>query len=366
MTIRTILVLLCLATAAPAFAQAPVTADLARPPEGVTLCGEKVPLELDDVRERFEKEMLLILWNRPQVLLWLKRTTRFLPFIAQELKTAGLPEDLQYLPIVESALLPHIGSARGALGFWQLMPETARNYGLTVDEHVDHRRDLFLSTPAALSYLKQLNERFSSWALAMAAYNMGEEGLDAEILEQKTKDYYQLYLSLETQQFVLRVLAVKLIVGNPAAYGFELAPQDYYPPLRFETAALECFEETPLRLAAEAASTSFKTIKDLNPHVRGYYLQAGNHELRLPPGAAKGFAERFQELAKVHGEALAQRIYVVQQGDSLSTIAARFEVPLKALLIWNKIDMGKPIHPGKRLVIFPRLDPDHPQNPKAP
>jgi len=360
MTIRGLIVLLCLATATPVLAQTPFTAALARPPAGVTLCGEKVPLELEDVRERFEKEMLLILWNRPQVLLWLKRTTRFLPFIAEELKKAGLPEDLQYLPIVESALLPHIGSSRGALGFWQLMPETARNYGLIVDEHVDQRRDLFFSTSAALSYLNNLNAKFSSWALAIAAYNMGEEGLDAEIIEQQTNDYYQLYLSLETQQFVLRVLAVKLIVSNPGAYGFQLDPEDYYPPLRFETALLECFEEMPLRLAAQAASTSFKAIKDLNPHIRGHYLQIGNHELRVPPGAAEGLTERFHKLSQEHSKIRMQRIYVVQSGDSLSSIAAKFDVPLKSLLIWNKVDMSKPIHPGNRLLIFPRMNSEAP------
>jgi membrane-bound lytic murein transglycosylase D len=360
MMIRALLSLLCLATAVPSFAQPPLTAASARAPEGVTLCGEKVPMELDDVRERFEKEMLLILWNRPQVMLWLKRTTRFLPLIARELQKQGLPEDLQYLPIVESALLPHAGSWRGAMGFWQLMPETARKYGLTVNEHLDQRRDIYYSTSAALSYLGELNARFSSWALAIAAYNMGEQGLDAEIIEQKTSDYYQLYLPLETQQFVLRILAVKLVVSNPGAYGFELEPEDYYPPVQFETARLQCLEETPLRLAAEAASTSFKTIKDLNPHVRGHYLQSGHHELRVPPGTAEGFAQRFHALAQKHSQVRMQRIYVIREGDSLSSIAARFDVPLRSLLIWNKIDIGKPIQPGQRLVVFPRMHSEEP------
>jgi membrane-bound lytic murein transglycosylase D len=355
--IRSIVALLCFLTAAPAFAQS-LTAAVARPPKGgVTLCGEPVPLKRNDVRERFEKEMLLSLGDRPQVLLWLKRSKRYLPFITQALKKEGLPEDLKYLTIVESALRPHAGSSRGAIGFWQLLPETARKYGLTVDEYIDQRRDIFLSTPAALSYLKALHTKFSSWTLALAAYNMGEEGLDAEILEQKTNDYYQLYLPLETQQFVLRILAVKLIVSHPRKYGFKMAPEDYYQPLQFDTAKLDCFQEVPLRLVAEAAHTSFKVIKDLNPSLRGHYLEAGHHELRVPPGGDVGFAGRFQKLAQNNSEQRMQRIYVVQSGDSLSTIADKFNVPVAALLIWNRIDLNKPLYPGNRLVIYPRTRP---------
>lgn len=350
---RSTIFLFCLLTAVPAFAQS-LTAAAVRPPKGATLCGERVPLERSDVRERFEKEMLLSLGNRPQVLLWLKRTRRYLPFITHELKKGGLPEDLKYLAIAESSLRPHAGSARGAIGFWQLLPETARRYGLVVDEYIDQRRDLFLSTPAALSYLKALHAKFSSWSLALAAYNMGEEGLDAEILEQKTHDYYQLYLPLETQQFLLRILAVKLIVSHPRAYGFHMAPQDYYRPLRYDTATLDCFQEMPLRLVAGAAHSSFKAIKDLNPSLRGYYLEAGHHVLRVPPGRAAGLADRFQKLAQNYSEQRQQRIYVVQSGDSLSTIAAKFNVPVAALLIWNRIGLTKTLHPGNRLVIYPR------------
>jgi len=353
LAIRIILVWLCLGSL-PAMAQEKVTAAMARLPKDLNLCGEAVPTHLDDVRERFEKEMLLILWDRPQVLLWLKRAPRFLPFISQELKKAGMPDDLKYLAIVESALLPHAGSSRGAVGFWQMLPETARKYGLTVDEFIDQRRDLFLSTPAALAYLNDLSRRFSSWTLALAAYNMGEGAVDAEIMEQKTRDYYQLYLPLETQRFIFRLLAVKLIVGDPESYGFELSAEDGYAPLRFDTVSVDCFEETPLHLLAQAADTSFKTIKDLNPHVRGHYLQAGRHAVRVPAGTDGNFDERFEKLVSAHAEERQQRIYVVQKGDNLSSIAEKFRIPLAALLIWNRIDIKKRLQPGERLVIYPR------------
>jgi hypothetical protein len=319
----------------------------------LTLCGEAVPFDQDHVRERFEKEMLLTLFDRPQVLLWLKRTTRYLPFVSQTLEAAGMPDDLKYLAIIESALRPHAGSSKGAIGFWQLMPGTARKYGLQVDEFVDERRDLFLSTPAAVAYLEALYAKFSSWTLAIAAYNMGEEGLEAEMLEQKSSDYYQLYLPLETQRFIFRMLAVKLIVSDPEAYGFKLVPGDFYAPVGFDTVNVDCFQETPIRLVAEAAGTAFKRIKDLNPHLRGHYIRAGHHQVRLPQGSAKGFEKRFETLVNAHRKERSHRIYVVQNGDSLSTIAEKFGVPLAAILIWNRIGVNKTIYPGDRLVIYP-------------
>jgi membrane-bound lytic murein transglycosylase D len=328
----------------------------ARAPESMTLCGEKVPFELDDVRERYELEMLLNLGNRPQVLLWLKRSTRYLPFISQELKNAGMPDDLKYLAIVESALRPHAASARGAMGYWQMMPETARNNGLVVDRFIDQRRDLYASTVAALKYLQSLHEQFSSWTLALAAYNMGRNGLDAEMLEQNISDYYKLALPAETQRFIFRMLAVKRIVSDPEAYGFELDAQDTYAPIVFDSVIVDLSQEVPIRLVAEAAGTYYKAIKDLNPQLRGHYLQAGQHPIRLPTGAADGFSSRFIALVADHERHRQQRIYVVQSGDSLSVIADRFNVPLAAILIWNRIDMRKPIHPGDRLVIFPRAN----------
>ena len=337
----------------PVQAKAVLSAASARPPEGLRLCGESVPFDQNHVRERFEKEMLLTLFDRPQVLLWLKRTTRYMPFISQSLDQAGLPNDIKYLSIIESALRPHAGSPKGAIGFWQLMPETARKYGLKVDEFVDERRDLFLSTPAAIAYLQALHAKFSSWTLTLAAYNMGEEGLEAEILEQKTDDYYKLYLPLETQRFVFRMLAVKLIVSDPERYGFDLAPGDFYAPIGFDTVAVDCFQEAPIRLVAEAANAYFKQIKDLNPHLRGHYIRAGHHQLRVPQGSASGFRQRFDTLVSAYSKERSHRIYVVQNGDSLSTIAEKFGVPLAALLIWNRIGVDKMLHPGDRLVIYP-------------
>ncbi len=234
------------------------------------------------------------------------------------------------------------------------MPETARKYGLTVDGSFDERRNLFLSTPAALSYLETLYERFATWTMAVAAYNMGEEGLTAEVLEQNTRDYYRLYLPLETQRFIFRVIAVKQVIREPERYGYFLADDARYAPLAVTPVTIDCFEELPLRLIAEAAQTYFKVIKDLNPHIRGHYIQPGRHRINLPEGQWADFQERLDRIVQKHQRSKERRIYIVRKGDTLSQIAERFGVPLAALLIWNRIDLNRAIHPGDRLVIYAR------------
>lgn len=320
----------------------------------VLLCGETVPVKDPPVLERFEKEMLVSLGNRPQVILWLKRTTRYFPYIEQVLRENGLPDDIKYLAIAESALRMHAGSRKGAMGVWQLMPQTARRYGLVVNGNVDERRNLYLSTPAALAYLKDLHDRFGSWSLSLAAYNMGEEGLEAEILEQGITDYYRLYLPLETQRFVFRILAIKRIIEAPQNHGVTLAPSDFYAPVTFSSVQINAFADLPLRLIANAAGTDFKAIKDFNPELRGHYLAAGTRTVNIPADGEAGFQARLATLIEADSKIRNQRVYVVREGESLSSIAQKFDVPLAALLIWNRIGPSKVIHPGQRLVIFPQ------------
>lgn len=316
-------------------------------------CGEATPLDIQEVRERYEKELLLTLADRPQIILWLKRSNRFLALIEKMLRENSMPEDLKYIALVESALRPHVGSPKGAIGFWQFMEETGRIYGLTINSAIDERRNIFKSTSAAIRYFKTLYDDLGSWTLAAAAYNMGEEGLKAEILAQKTDNYYQLYLPLETQRYIFRIIAAKLILLNPEKYGFRLNPEDLYPPLQFDRVEIQCDQKTPIHVVAQSAGTYFKVIKDLNPEIRGHSLLEGNHTILIPKGAAANFHARYE---KVLNDWLANRneqVYIVKEGDNLSTIADRFNVPLPALLIWNNLNPKRPIYPGDRLVVYP-------------
>jgi len=315
-------------------------------------CGEPVELDNRDVHERLEKELLLTLWDRPQVVLWIKRSNRYFPFIEKMLKKHKMPEDLKYIAIAESALRPHAGSKKGAIGFWQFLKSSGRKYGLSINSDIDERRNIFRSTEAAIAYFKQLYEILGSWTLSAAAYNMGEQGLLSEILAQKTRNYYHLYLPLETQRYLLRVISAKIILSDPETYGFRFTEKDLYPPLQFDRIKLECFQETPISVIADAANTGFKVIKDLNPEIRGHFLTAGNHWILVPKGAADGFQARFKTLVDQWLAENRERVYVVKEGDSLSAIAERFNVPLPALIIWNRLKLREHIHPGQHLVIY--------------
>ena len=178
---------------------------------------------------------------------------------------------------------------------------------------------------------------------------MGEKGLLGEILAQDSMNYYDLYLPLETQQFLFRILTIKLIFSSPDKYGFRLSKGDLYPVLSFDRVQVKCSQEIPIKTVAQAAKTRFKVIKDLNPEIRGHYLPKGDHDLLIPKGALSGFQARFSRLVKDFSESREGRMYVVQKGDNLSAIARRHNVPITALMIWNQIDLKAPIHPGQRV-----------------
>jgi hypothetical protein len=321
--------------------------------EPIDFCGESVPLDSQEVHERLEKELLLTIWDRPQVVLWIKRATRYLPIIEKMLSENEMPDDLKYVAVAESALRPHVGSPKGAIGFWQFLGSTGQKYGLKINAEIDERRNIFASTLAAINYFKDLYQMLGSWTLAAAAFNMGELGLQTEIVSQKTNDYYQLYLPLETQRYIFRIISAKIILSDPQRFGFEFTDQDLYPPLSFDRIHVECFQDTPIHIVAQAANTHFKAIKDLNPEIRGHFLAAGMHSLLIPKDAADGFYARFKERVQQWVAENQERVYVVKDGDNLTIIAERFNVPLPALLIWNRLDGKKPIHPGDRIVIYP-------------
>jgi hypothetical protein len=316
-------------------------------------CGEPVPLEQTDIRERFEREMLIMLGDPAQVLLWLKRSARFSPDIEAALSQRSMPQDLKFIPVIESAFLPNAGSSKGAIGHWQFIAETGKRHGLAVNAAIDERRNPQSATFAALDYLSEIYSQFRSWTLAAAAYNMGEEGLRTEIFLQDCRDYYQLDLPKETQRYVFRIVAAKAILSHPETFGFNLGPKDLYPPWAVRTVSLELRESTPVLLIAKAANTSFKRIRDLNPQIRGHLLQPGPLSLDIPLEGAEGFEQRFESLLQNRANSGEKATHIVQKGESLSLIATKYNIPLKALLILNRMDAKKNLQPGDRILISP-------------
>lgn len=318
----------------------------------ILFCGESVPIHLPEVRERLEKELLLMLWDRAQVILWLKRTGRYFPFIEYALAEAGMPDDLKFVAVIESALKPHAGSNRGARGVWQFIRTTGQAHGLTIDRYIDERRNVHLATKAALNYLRELHAEFNSWALACAAYNMGEVGLAKCIKQQETREYYHLDLSTETERYVLRGVAAKLIMSDPARYGFDLLPGDYYRPVPFDRVRLKIRHAAPVLVVAKAAGTYYKTIKDLNPQLLNDVIPPGEHIVFLPKGSAKGFAARYEPLIIKHRKTVKGKTYTVRRGDTLTAIARKAGIPFWKLLKFNNLNNRSVIRPGQKLIIM--------------
>lgn len=349
-------------------------------------CGSKIPIHIQDVRERLEKEMLLILWDRAQVILWIKRASQYFPHMEKILREYGLPLDLKYVAVIESGLRAQAGSSKGAVGTWQFMPGTGRDYGLRLDDNIDARKNLIESTRAACDYFRKLYARFNSWPLALAAYNMGENGLAKEMALQEVYDYYKLYIPQETQRYVLRVIVAREIMENPAKYGFFFSREDYYPILNFDRVTINCPIRVPVTLIARAAKSYFKEIKDLNPDIRGYYLDQGRYSILIPPGMERTFYQEFaKELSRYQANysqivqpkpadstsynsikkkfdtASKQsqsgkpynRYHVVRVGESLTGIAQSYGLSFSVLLRWNNLSKKSVIHPGQKLIVRP-------------
>jgi len=321
--------------------------------EPLTFCNEKVPLYEPDVKERLERELLVSLQNSDDVILWLKRANRYFPYIEKVLRDNRLPDDLKYIVIVESALKPLAASHKGAVGFWQFIESTGNKYRMTINDDIDERRNFFVSTDAAIAYLKDLRLIFDSWTLAAAAYNMGEDGLKTEMLMQRVNTYYQLHLNQETQRYIFRILAAKIILSDPQKYGFYLSREDLYHQLQFDQVEISSDHPVPIHVIAQAANTYFKMIKDLNPHLKKYHLPAGRHVILIPRGAADRFSERYETRLKQWQEEKEKSVYTIKRGDNIYTIAKSLNVSVKAIMIWNDISsVNQKLSPGEQLFIF--------------
>ncbi len=320
--------------------------------EPLTFCTEPVPLSENGIKERLERELLICLDNKDDIIMWLKRVNRYFPYVENILKNNSMPDDLKYIVIAESALRTHASSNKGAVGYWQFIEPTAIKYGLTVNNDIDERRNFFLSSNAAIRYLQDLYNLFGSWTLATAAYNMGEDGLKTEILVQKVNNYYKLYLYQETQRYIFRILAIKIILSDPEKYGYFLTNEDLYNPIDFDQVQLTTDQPVPLNIISEAANTYFKTIRELNPQIRNYYLPAGSFILHVPKGASVGFAERYDNILSKWMKEKDNQIYTVQSGDNLSLIAERLNVSVKALMIWNGLTSASKLTVGQKIFVF--------------
>ncbi len=292
--------------------------------------------------------------RREVIGLWLERSSRYLGMIRSTLRKYGLPEDLAFTAMIESGFNPVAVSRAGAKGLWQFMAQTARNYGLRVDQWVDERLDPEKSTVAAAAYFRDLYNQFGSWFLAQAAYNAGEVTVARAIRLTRTNDFWEIarsrHLRAETKDFVPAIQAVTLIGREPDRYGFEIPALE---PRRFETVKVP--PRTDLRGLSRTAGVSLETLNSLNPELwRNVTPPGGPWELKVPEGSQEGVRN-----AVVSGKTSAPRtpagkgkaIHIVRRHETVTGIARQYGVSVKDIVRWNKLASLDRIRPGDRIRI---------------
>ena len=251
-------------------------------PEKLFFCDEKVPIENQDILERFDKEILVNTYYHSKAILILKKSNKYFPIIEKYLKKYNIPDDFKYLAIAESAF-ENVTSPAGAKGFWQFMKKTGLAYDLEINDLVDERYHLEKSTESACKYLNKLYEQFGTWTLAAAAYNMGPSALEKQIKRQNVNNYYDLKLNNETSRYIFRIIAYKIIDKNPLTYGFDLDDSSLYKPVKTYEMEINKTIENIANFGNEIGF-NYKIIKYLNPWILKNKLEVNekNYTIKLP------------------------------------------------------------------------------------
>lgn len=257
-------------------------------PEEVSFAGEAMPLQNFDTRESLDRELNATAYRHGSTLLTIKRAGRYFPEIEKILKENGIPDDFKYLACAESDL-SNVISPAGATGFWQIMEGTGKESGMIINKEIDERYDLAGSTRFACNYFRKAYEKYGSWTMAAASYNNGFNGLSEQIDIQKEINYYDLLLNEETARYIFRIVSLKLVMSDPAKYGFNIGSGEIYRPVPFHEVRVDT-AVTSFEQFARHFDTNYKILKFLNPWLRKPYLtNTEKHEyiIRVPDKDAR-------------------------------------------------------------------------------
>lgn len=252
-------------------------------PLDMDFCGEKVPTQQADIKERLDREMLVNVNMNASTAILIKRANKVFPIIEPILAKYGVPDDFKYLAVIESGLINAI-SPSGAKGVWQFMPGTAKESKLEVTEQVDERYHIEKATQAACEYLLKAKNKFGNWTVAAASYNGGMTGLQNHITFQQTSDYYNLWLTDETARYVFRILALKEIMKNPEKYGYLIPKEELYPKINTKRIRVDS-TITNLSTFAINQGINYKILKTHNQWLRDKKLDNPSkkiYEIEIP------------------------------------------------------------------------------------
>lgn len=287
----------------------------------ICFAGERVPLEMFNIRERYERELLSNCYFHSNTMLLLKRSKRWFPVIEPILAKNGVPDDFKYLCVAESMLTNAVSSA-GAVGFWQFMKTTGKDFGLEIDKDVDMRYNVELETEAACKYFLKAYDTFHDWTLVAASFNAGTRRILKFMKEQKVDSYYDLLMADETERYIFRILAFKTILTNPEHYGIYVSKDLEYQPLRYKTVTITESVDSWADFAKENGIT-YKLLKVFNPWLRSDKLTVKNgqsYEIKIPK-------KPFNITSAYSREALGEHDYAVLENDTTSNDIQDAETP---------------------------------------
>ena len=252
-------------------------------PKGLNLAGERVPVEINDVKERMERELLVNTYWQSNGILLLKRVNRYFPILEPLLVKYNLPDDFKFLALAESGFTDETSSV-GAAGIWHFMRTTGKEYGLEINDNVDERYNIEKSTKVAAEYLIKAKEKLGSWTLAAAAYNAGNRGVYRRLEAQEVGNYYDVKLPDETERYIFRILALKEIITNPKKYGFVFDKEDLYTVKETRLVKVDTTISN-LTLFAKEFGMNYKELKIHNPWLREHKLNNKSrklYEIKIP------------------------------------------------------------------------------------
>jgi len=241
-------------------------------PQVAYFCDEKIDLTNYYLRERYDRELLSFSYWHSQLFLMLKRANKFFPIIEPILEAEGVPNDFKYLVLVESNLDQRAVSPAKAAGMWQILAETAKEYGLEVTDDVDERYNLEKATVMACQYLKRTYEQTGTWSTAAASYNCGRARVLSQIDVQQTNNYFDMLFSEETNRYLFRMIIAKQILADPQAYGFFLKKEDLYYMIDYKIVEVDSTIPN-LTEFAKSHGTNYQLLKDANPWLRTNKLE---------------------------------------------------------------------------------------------